>query len=107
MKAFDQQVILIMGGKDEDKDYERMVEIVKKKVKCLILVGESKERINRIIGDYTETYLVGTFEEAVFMSYQKTRSGDIVLLSPGSDATDFFKKYEERGEYYRKLVHQI
>lgn len=100
-------VILIAGGKDKNSDFLPLVDLVKKKCKILILLGEAKEKINRAIGDYAETYLVGTFEEAVLLAYQKSRSGDVILLSPGCASYDMFKNYEERGEYYRKLVSQL
>ena len=68
---------------------------------------EAKEKINRAIGDLAETYLVGTFEEAVLLAYQKSRSGDIILLSPGCASYDMFRNFEERGEYFKKLVAQL
>ncbi len=100
-------IILIAGGKDKGMDYTPLVDLVKKKCKILILLGEAKEKINRAVGDFAETYLVGTFEEAVLLAYQKSRSGDIILLSPGCASYDMFKNYEERGEYFRKLVSQL
>jgi UDP-N-acetylmuramoylalanine--D-glutamate ligase len=100
-------IILIAGGKDKNMDFAPLVDLVQKKCKILILLGEAKEKINRAIGDFSETYLVGTFEEAVLLSYQKSRSGDIILLSPGCASYDMFRNYEERGEYFRKLVTQL
>lgn len=100
-------IILVAGGKDKDSDYSVLGDLVQKKVKIMILLGEAKEKINRAIGDYTETYLVGTFEEAVLMAYQKSRTGDIILLSPGCASYDMFKNYEERGDYFKKLVQQF
>ena len=76
-------------------------------MKILILLGEAKEKINRSLGDFSETYLVGTFEEAVLLAYQKSRSGDVVLLSPGCSSFDMFRNFEERGDYFRKLVTQL
>ena len=78
--------------------------MIKRKVKTLILVGEAKERINRDLGDFSETYLIGTFEEAVLIAYQKSRIGDIVLMSPGCSSFDMFDSYEERGEYFKEIV---
>ena len=78
--------------------------MVQRHVKNLILVGEAKEKMNRSIGDFTETFLVGTFEEAVYVAYQKSRSGDVVLLSPGCASQDMFKNYEERGDHFKKIV---
>ena len=100
-------IILIAGGKDKGMDYVPLAELVKKKCKLLILLGEAKEKINRAIGDHAETYLVGTFEEAVLLAFQKSRSGDIILLSPGCSSYDMFRNFEERGDYFKKLVNQL
>jgi UDP-N-acetylmuramoylalanine--D-glutamate ligase len=107
LDAFDENVILIMGGKDTNLNYAPLRERIQRKVKSLILVGEAKERINRDIGDYSETFLIGTFEEAVLISYQKSRIGDTVLLSPGASSFDMFDSYVERGNYFKELVLQF
>lgn len=104
LDCFDENVILIAGGKDTNLNYEPLRNLIKRKVKSLILVGEAKERINRDLGDFTETYLIGTFEEAVLIAYQKSRIGDIVLLSPACSSFDMFDSYEERGDYFKEIV---
>ena len=76
-------------------------------MKNLILVGEAKERMNRDLGDYSETFLIGTFEEAVLIAYQKSRIGDIVLLSPGCSSFDMFDSFEERGNYFKEIVRRF
>ena len=107
LEAFDDNVILIMGGKDTGLNYRPLAESVRRKVKSLILIGEAKERINRHIGDNTETFLIGTFDEAVFISYHKSRIRDTVLLSPGCSSFDMFSSYEERGNYFKQLVRKF
>lgn len=107
LDAFDENIILIMGGKDTNLNYEALREVVRRKVKNLILVGEAKERINRDVGDYSETFLIGTFEEAVLIAYQKSRIGDVVLLSPGASSFDMFDSYEERGNYFKEIVQRF
>jgi UDP-N-acetylmuramoylalanine--D-glutamate ligase len=108
LKAFQTSpVILISGGRDKDSDFTVLQDIVRTKCKLLILLGEAKERMNRDLGEVVETYMVGTFEEAVLMAYQKSRRGDIILLSPGCKSFDMFRNYEERGEYFKKLVSQF
>ena len=104
LDCFDENVILIAGGKDTNLNYSPLQSMIKRKVKTLILVGEAKERINRDLGDFSETYLIGTFEEAVLIAYQKSRIGDIVLMSPGCSSFDMFDSYEERGEYFKEIV---
>ena len=107
LSAFNAPIILIAGGRDKEQDFSPLVDLVKRRVKNLILIGEAKEKINRIIGDFSETFLVGTFEEAVLLAYQKSRNGDVILLSPACASYDMFKSYEERGDYFKKLVAQL
>jgi UDP-N-acetylmuramoylalanine--D-glutamate ligase len=107
LQAFNEPVILISGGRDKGLDYSPMISHIRQRVKNLILVGEVKEKINRAIGDYTETFLVGTLEEAIILAYQKSRSGDVVLFSPACDPTDVFASHEEKGEFFKRLVNQI
>ncbi len=104
LESFNEPVILIAGGRDKGEDYGMLGAAIRRHVKNLILVGEAKEKLNRAIGDFSETFLVGTFEEAVYLAYQKSRSGDVVLLSPGCASQDMFKNYEERGDYYKRIV---
>lgn len=104
LDTFDENVILIAGGKDTNLNYEPLRTSVKRKVKTLILLGEAKERINRDLGDFSETFLIGTFEEAVLIAYQKSRIGDVVLLSPGCSSFDMFDSFEERGDYFKEII---
>ncbi len=101
------QIILVAGGKDKGMDFTPLADLVRKKCKIIILVGEAKEKLNRALGDCAETFLVGTFEEAILLAYQKSRNGDIILLSPGCASYDMFRNYEERGDYFKKLVNQL
>lgn len=107
LDSFDENVILIAGGKETNLSFEALRGQVRRKVKTLILVGEAKERINRDLGDYCETFLIGTFEEAVLIAYQKSRIGDIVLLSPGCPSFDMFDSFEERGDYYKEIIRKF
>ncbi|MGE0528762.1 MAG: UDP-N-acetylmuramoyl-L-alanine--D-glutamate ligase [Bdellovibrionales bacterium] len=107
LDAFDENVILIMGGKETNLNYAPLRDKIQRKVKTLILVGEAKERINRDIGDFSETFLIGTFEEAVLIAYQKSRIGDTVLLSPGASSFDMFDSYVERGNYFKEIVNKF
>lgn len=104
LQAFTEPVILISGGRDKNQDYSSLIPHIRQRVKNLILVGEAKEKMNRAIGDYTETFLVGTLEEAIILAYQKSRSGDVILFSPGCDPTDVFPNHLEKGEFFKRNV---
>jgi len=108
LKSFKTPVILIAGGKDnEELEFEKYAQEMITNTRVLVLVGECKERLNRALGEHPQTYIVGSFEESVLFAYQKSRTGDTILLSPGNPATDFFRDFEERGNYFKKLVYQL
>lgn len=108
LDAFKEPVILIAGGKEEEGiPFDKYSNIMREKVRVLVLVGEVKESMNRILGDVTQTYLVGSFDESVLLAYQKSRTGDTILLCPGNDSTDVFRDFEEKGNYYKKLIFQL
>ncbi len=108
LEAFKNPVILIAGGKDDEEvEFEAYTDELIQNTRVLVLVGECKERLNRALGEHTQTYIVGSFEESILFAYQKSRTGDTILLSPGNGASDFFRDYEERGSYYKKLVYQL
>lgn len=108
LKSFKEPVILIAGGKDnEDLNFDPYASDMVANARVLVLVGECKERLNRALGDHNQTYIVGSFEESVLFAYQKSRTGDVILLSPGNPASDFFRDYEERGNYFKKLIYQL
>ncbi|HXH31747.1 MAG TPA: UDP-N-acetylmuramoyl-L-alanine--D-glutamate ligase [Bacteriovoracaceae bacterium] len=108
LEAFKDPVILIAGGKEvEGILFDKYANIIKEKVRVLVLVGEVKESMNRILGDVTQTYLVGSFDESVLLAYQKSRTGDTILLCPGNEGSDIFRDFEEKGNYYKKLIFQL
>ena len=107
LDAFEDNVILIMGGKHTGLNYKPLTDSISRKVKSLILFGEAKEHINRDIGQATDTFLIGTFKEAVFISYHKSRIGDTILLSPGCSSFDIFNSYIERGNVFKNLVNRF
>lgn len=100
-------VILIAGGKDTEQMYEGYEDVIAEKVRLMVLVGECKENMNRFVGDATQTFLVGSFDESILFAFQKSRTGDTIVLCPGNESTDIFRDYEEKGNYYKKLIFQL
>jgi UDP-N-acetylmuramoylalanine--D-glutamate ligase len=107
LQSFSEPVILIAGGKDKNGDLSPLRELIQSRVKQLILIGEAKERMNRELGDLTDTAMAKTLEEAVRFAYQTAKKGDVVLLSPACSSFDMFKDYKERGKVFKDAVHRI
>jgi UDP-N-acetylmuramoylalanine--D-glutamate ligase len=99
-------VILIAGGRDKGVDYGVILELARRKVKNLILLGEAKEKIaSSLKGLAMEE--AATMEEAVAKAYQRALPGDCVLLSPMCSSFDMFSDYEERGEVFKRAVFDL
>jgi UDP-N-acetylmuramoylalanine--D-glutamate ligase len=107
LESLDNSIILIMGGYDKGNDYSPLVELVKAKVKRLILLGEHTAKIRDALGKHTNTYSASTMRDAVFLAYSQGEKGDYVLLSPANASFDLFTDYRERGNAFREAVKQL
>ncbi|OGW92970.1 MAG: UDP-N-acetylmuramoylalanine--D-glutamate ligase [Omnitrophica bacterium RIFCSPLOWO2_01_FULL_45_24] len=107
LESCERPVILIAGGKDKNSNYGVIRELVKKKVKYLILIGEARKRIKKALGDAARTHEAGTMQEAVELARRLAKENTLVLLSPMCSSFDMFKDYKERGEIFKKAVLSI
>ncbi len=109
IQAMNRPTLLIGGGYDKDSAYDEWIEAFDGKVKKLVLLGATREKIEktaRRLG-FTDTVLVDTFEEAVDYCVKNAVPGDAVLLSPACASWGMFKNYEERGDKFKELVNQL
>ena len=97
-------VILIAGGKDKNSDYSLVRDIVKEKVRCLVLIGEARDKIKELLGGVVQTRDAATMQDAVNLSRALAKTDDLVLLSPMCSSFDMFKDYKERAEAFKKAV---
>jgi UDP-N-acetylmuramoylalanine--D-glutamate ligase len=107
LESFDSPVILIMGGRDKGGSYAALEELIKKRVKRLIAVGEALEKILNALGGLTHSEQTRTLEDAVHLARAAAAPGDIVLLSPGCSSFDMFTDYVERGEVFCRAVEKL
>jgi UDP-N-acetylmuramoylalanine--D-glutamate ligase len=98
-------VILIAGGKNKGFDFAPVAPLVSERVREAVLIGEMRQSIAR---DWSvPCHPVDSLESAVAMARSLARSGDTVLFSPGTSSFDMFRSYEERGDLFKHLTHQI
>jgi UDP-N-acetylmuramoylalanine--D-glutamate ligase len=107
LESFDEPIILIAGGRDKGNDYSKVYDLVKRKVKLIIAIGESKNKIYNEFKNLTNVIEVDSMEEAVKKAYENSVPGDVVLLSPACASFDMFRDYEHRGEVFKKLVNEL
>lgn len=114
LEAFDRKVILIAGGYDKHIPFDVMGPAVVKKVKIIILLGVTANKIEVSVKKaplYKEgnpvIIHVNSLEEAVNTARRVAKSGDIVTLSPACASFDMFKDFETRGEIFKELVNAL
>ena len=107
LEGLNAPVILIAGGRDKGGDYGVLNDLIKNKVRHLILLGEAKNKIRDAFKGLTDIIMVESLKEAVDIASNKAEKGDVVLLSPACSSFDMFKDYKERGEIFRKEVMRV
>ena len=106
LMAFDEPIVLIAGGKNKGSDFSEFADVVKKKVRTVVLLGEAADEIFNALKEkgFEEIYRESSFERAVYRASEAAQPGEVVLLSPACASWDMFNNYEERGNLFKKLV---
>lgn len=109
IQAMDRPTLLIGGGYDKDSSYDEWIQSFDGKVKYLVLIGQTKEKIAEAARrcGFHDIIMAETLEEAVQVCAQKACSGDAVLLSPACASWGMFPNYEVRGRRFKELVNQL
>ncbi len=105
--AQNRKVILIAGGKDKGFTFETLRPLVSEKSRAVILIGEMATRICEDWKDAVACEIANSLADAVERAHALSKSGEVVLFSPGTSSFDMFKSYADRGDQFRALVHAL
>ncbi|MDD3220027.1 MAG: UDP-N-acetylmuramoyl-L-alanine--D-glutamate ligase [Lachnospiraceae bacterium] len=109
IQAMNRPTYLIGGGYDKDSDYTEWIQAFDGKVKCLVLIGQTREKIEKTAHDcgFMDTLLADNLEEAVKICADKAKAGEAVLLSPACASWGQFENYEIRGKMFKEYVQNL
>lgn len=115
LRAFDkEEIVLIAGGYDKNLDYEPMAKDVVEKVKTLILIGQTANKIYDAVKQELESqsknmdiYMADSLVQSVGLAYKFAKPGQVVLFSPASASFDMFKNFADRGNQFKDLVRKL
>ena len=109
IQAMNKPTLLIGGGYDKGSEYDEWIESFDGKVKHLVLIGQTKEKIAEAAKRHKMPSVIclETFREAMEFCEKHAAPGDAVLLSPACASWGMFSDYEERGRRFKEYVHQI
>ena len=109
IRAMDRPTVLIGGGYDKQSDYDEWIEAFEGRVKCLVLIGQTREKIAACAKRHgvENIVLADTFEEAFGVCVEQAEPGDAVLLSPACASWGMFPNYEVRGRMFKEMVNRM
>ena len=106
IKAMVKPTYLIGGGYDKGSEYDEWINAFDGKVKELILIGQTADKIEACAHKlgFMNTVKLDNLEEAVKHCHDKAENGDAVLLSPACASWGQFDNYEQRGRMFKEYV---
>ena len=109
VEAMNRKTLLIGGGYDKDSEYEEWIQSFDGKVKHLVLLGQTREKIAETAKKlgFENIIMVDSLEEAVATCAKLAEPGEAVLLSPACASWGMFKNYEERGDKFKEFVNAL
>ena len=96
--------VLIAGGRHKGGDFRVLRNLIRKKVKFLITIGEARKEIENAFGDLVSIYATETLEEALRFARGVSRPGETVLFSPACASFDMFQDYQDRGRQFKNIL---
>jgi len=107
LQAFDQPIVLMLGGRDKGNDYSRVFDLVRRKVRAIVALGESAEKVEKAFSSFMAVKRAGSIDEAIMAAQSLAQPGDVVLLSPACASFDWFENFEQRGKVFKELVRNL
>ena len=108
IQAMNRPTLLIGGGYDKESSYDEWIESFDGKVRYLVLIGQTKEKIKAAaerLGMCTVYHpLRGSEGSCPGICAEKANPGDAVLLSPACASWGQFDNYEQRGDMFKEYV---
>ena len=109
IQAMNRPTYLIGGGYDKESSYDEWIQAFDGKVRCLVLIGQTKEKIKAAAErlGFTDIVLLENLQEAVHYCAEHAKEGEAVLLSPACASWGQFDNYEQRGDMFKKYVSEL
>lgn len=107
LQAFEEPIVLLLGGRDKGNDYSHLLPLVRQRVKAIVAIGESAQKVEESFLGTTVVKRATSMEEALSLARFLSVPGDVVLLSPACASFDWFRNFEHRGKVFKELVEKL
>jgi UDP-N-acetylmuramoylalanine--D-glutamate ligase len=104
----ERKIVVILGGEGKGQDFSPLIEVTKKFVRTVILIGKDKTIIGETLKEVdVPKIFVESMQHAVIAAAKGAVKGDAVLLSPACASLDMFDNYEHRGNVFQAEVKSL
>ncbi len=105
LSHFEEPVVWITEANDPGFEFEDYVEILRDKVKAVVVYGELTAGWHEALWDYLGFFVkADTWDETIDLSLEIAKANDTVIFSPGCRASEPFSNFQERGAYFNQLL---
>jgi UDP-N-acetylmuramoylalanine--D-glutamate ligase len=101
------RVVVIAGGQGKGLDYAPFSDAIAEHCRAAVLLGETADELEQLIGERVPVRRAATMDEAVRIAGGLALAGDVVLLSPAAASFDMFADYAARGDAFRSAVAEL
>jgi UDP-N-acetylmuramoylalanine--D-glutamate ligase len=101
------RVVVIAGGQGKGLDYAPFSDAIAEHCRAAVLLGETADELEQLIGERVPVRRAATMDEAVRIADGLALAGDVVLLSPAAASFDMFADYAARGDAFRSAVAEL
>lgn len=110
LKTYD-NIFWILGGKSKEGGIEILTPFFKKITKAY-LIGEASDEFAKILQENNVTFekcgdLANAFNKSLTDAKNSSLTEKNILLSPACASFDQWKSFEQRGDYFCKLVNEL
>ena len=107
LESFPENIVLILGGKKGDNNFDIVKDFINERVKIIIAIGQSKDAIEEYFSSDKKVIKCDSFEDAVSNARDNASEGDVVLFSPAYKSFDMFDNFEHRGSEFKRIVNNL
>ncbi|MBX7158161.1 MAG: UDP-N-acetylmuramoyl-L-alanine--D-glutamate ligase [Verrucomicrobiae bacterium] len=106
IESFPNPIVLIAGGKDKGFEFDSVAELVAKRTRGVVLIGETASKLKQA-WEKANCLSATNFQKAFDQAVRLAQAGDVVLLSPGCSSFDMFRDYADRGNQFKAMVQKF